>query len=112
MVGRCVRPYAFAGMCERDSPSCPIPWLSLSHMPTWSEVEARLRARLAANVRRLRELRGLTLEEAVKRAGVDGPTTKTWRRIERDESSITLRTIAQISVALDVSPLDLFADHG
>ena len=74
-------------------------------VPPWESIEDDLRARLARNVRRIRKSRGLSLE-----AMVDDGDALSWRqvqRIEAEEHSATLRTLAKLAYLLDVDPLDL-----
>ncbi len=73
-------------------------------MPTWVAQEQRIRKRLAANVRLLREGAGLTLEDAAFLAEM---SVSAWQRVEANPSSITLKTLSKLAVALGVEPADL-----
>lgn len=68
--------------------------------------EFQLRARVAANVRRLREAKKFTVEEAADRAGIHW---RHWQKVEAGETSATLRTVARISNGLEVEPGELLA---
>jgi transcriptional regulator with XRE-family HTH domain len=63
----------------------------------------------AANVRRLREAKGLTMEQAGWAAGID-PTA--WGRIESGQRRPNFATILKLAAALEVPPADLFAGIG
>jgi len=63
-------------------------------------------AAFAANVRRLREKRGLTMEEAAWSVGMHHTA---WGRIESGERKPTLETVFKLARALDVKPAALFA---
>jgi transcriptional regulator with XRE-family HTH domain len=69
-----------------------------------SPAERRLRQKLAANVRRLREDAKLTLEEAAHRAGLHW---RHWQKVEAGEVNLTLATLVRLSGALDVEPARL-----
>lgn len=73
-------------------------------MPRWVQLEQRLRRRLASHVRRLREERGLTLEEAGDRASMNW---RHWQKVEGGEHGVTLRTLAKLSLALGVEAAEL-----
>ncbi len=62
--------------------------------------------RVAANVRRLRQERGLSQEALSHEAGV---TVRHLGRIEREEGSATVAMLSKIAVALKVDIADLFA---
>lgn len=66
--------------------------------------EKALRRKLASNVRRIREDRGLTLEEAGHRAGMHW---RHWQKIEAGEVNATLRTLSRVAVVLGASPAEL-----
>jgi transcriptional regulator with XRE-family HTH domain len=63
-------------------------------------------ATFAANVKRLREKRGLTMEEAAWSVGMHHTA---WGRIESGERRPTLPTIFKLARALEVPPAELFA---
>ena len=63
-------------------------------------------ARFAANVKRLREKRGLTMEEAAWSVGMHHTA---WGRIESGERKPTLATVFKLAHALEVPPAELFA---
>lgn len=64
----------------------------------------KLRTILAANLRRLRESRGISQEELGSRAGLH----RTYiGAVERAERNITLATLQRIATALDVDPVSL-----
>lgn len=64
------------------------------------------RAIFAANIKRLREQRGLTMEQAAWAVGMHHTA---WGRIESGERKPTLETIFKLAKALEVPPADLFA---
>ncbi len=66
--------------------------------------EAELRRRLAANVRRLRKAKRLTITEAAARAELHW---RMWQKIEARESNATLFTLTRLANALDVDPKEL-----
>lgn len=61
----------------------------------------------AANVSRLRERKGLTMEQAAWAVGMHHTA---WGRIEAGERKPTLETIFKLAKGLDVPPAELFAD--
>lgn len=63
-------------------------------------------AAFAANVKRLREKRGLTMEQAAWAVGMHHTA---WGRIEAGERKPTLATIFKLARALEVPPAELFA---
>lgn len=65
-----------------------------------------LEAILGANVRALREARGLTQAQLGELAGVSDQLVG---RLERADSQTTLKSIKKIAAALGVDPLDLFS---
>jgi transcriptional regulator with XRE-family HTH domain len=68
-----------------------------------------MRRRLAANVRRHREARRFTLEEAADRAEMHW---RHWQKVEAGEVNATLRTLARLADALGVDPAELMTDDG
>jgi transcriptional regulator with XRE-family HTH domain len=64
--------------------------------------------RIGANIRRAREARGLTQEEAAERAQID---YKRWQRIESGTVNCTVRTLARVAEALSLSFWDLVRDE-
>jgi transcriptional regulator with XRE-family HTH domain len=66
-------------------------------------VDALLRE-IGLRMRSSREAAGLTQEEAAHRAGLDA---RRWQRIEQGVVNLTVRTLARISSALEVSFWDL-----
>lgn len=69
----------------------------------WEDIDQLVRRRLAVNVRALRRARGLSMEAAAH----DVMSWRQWQRIESEEHSITLRTLAKLAWALEVDPADL-----
>lgn len=63
-----------------------------------------LQAIFAANLRSIREKRGLSQEELASKAGLDRTYVS---RCERRKRNVTLDTIEKLSMALDVEPTDL-----
>lgn len=61
---------------------------------------------LAANVRRLRLARSLTVKQAASRVGMHW---RQWQKIEAGHSNPTVATIVRVADALDVTPAELFA---
>lgn len=72
-------------------------------MPTRSKPP---RVIFAANVKRLREARGLTMEQAAWSVGMHHTA---WGRIESGERKPTLETVFKLARALEVPPAELFA---
>ncbi|NOJ94548.1 helix-turn-helix transcriptional regulator [Corallococcus coralloides] len=64
-----------------------------------------LQQRLAAAVRRLRQQREWTQEEAAHRCGM---TVRVYQRVEGEEVNLTLTTIARIAEGFEVDPVELF----
>jgi transcriptional regulator with XRE-family HTH domain len=60
-----------------------------------------LRRQLAAAVRRIRQEKGLTLEDAAHAAQMHW---RHWQKVEAGQVNATLRTLARLSVALGVEP--------
>jgi transcriptional regulator with XRE-family HTH domain len=73
-------------------------------VPRLTASERRVRRKLAANARRLREQGDLTLEEASHRAGLHW---RHWQKIESGEVNLTLATLARVADALHVEPAQL-----
>ncbi len=71
------------------------------------QVEADLRRRLAANVRRLRNAKGLTLKQAGERSEVHW---RHWQKLEAGESNATVFTMTRLADTLDVDPSDLLRE--
>ena len=71
------------------------------------EVEATLRRRLAANVRRLRHKKGFTLKVAGERAEIHW---RLWQKIEAAQTNATMFTIVRLANALDAEPRELLSD--
>ena len=63
-----------------------------------------LRKRLARNVRRLRNERGLSLEQA---AGDVDMHARHWQKLEAAEIGVSLRTLDKLAVALNTEVSDL-----
>jgi transcriptional regulator with XRE-family HTH domain len=74
-------------------------------VPRLTASERRLRQKLAANSRRLREQAELTLEEAAHRAGIHW---RHWQKIESGEVNLTLASLARVADALHVEAGRLF----
>jgi transcriptional regulator with XRE-family HTH domain len=66
-------------------------------------VDALLRD-IGLRVRLAREVAGFTQEEAAHRAGLDA---RRWQRIEQGVVNLTVRTLARIASALEISFWDL-----
>lgn len=64
-----------------------------------------LQARLAAAVRRLREERGWTQEEAAHRCGM---TTRLFQRVEGADVNLTFTSLARLCEGFNVDVLVLF----
>jgi transcriptional regulator with XRE-family HTH domain len=71
-----------------------------------SPAERRLRTLLAANVRRLRQKRGLTTEESAERAHLHA---RHWQKVEAGEVNATLATLSRIADVLDVTVAELLS---
>jgi transcriptional regulator with XRE-family HTH domain len=69
-----------------------------------------LDARLAVNVRRLREAKGWTQEECASQCGRLDPAV--LRVIEAANANVTATTVARLCDGLGVDVLDLFAQAG
>lgn len=69
-----------------------------------SPAERRLRTKLGANVRALRQKRGFTMEECADRAHLHG---RHWQKVEAGEVNATLATMSRIAEVLDVSVAEL-----
>ena len=74
-------------------------------MPAASPQEERLRFVIGANVRRLRNKRGLTVEDAAHEGDIHG---RHWQKIESGEVGLTLDMVGRLAAALEVDPLELF----
>lgn len=74
-------------------------------MTRWVQEERRLRRLVAANVRAIRTEKGLSLEAISHEATMHW---RHWQKVEAGEVSVTLRTVAKLAVALDVTPDALF----
>jgi len=68
--------------------------------------EAAFRARVAENATRLREVRGLTVEDVAKRSGLH---TRHLQKFEAGQLNATVSTIAKLSWGLDVSPEEILS---
>ena len=68
-----------------------------------------LNLRLARNLRRLRETRGLSQESAAEKCGLH----RTYiGAIERGERNVTLSTLQDVAKAFRVDPLTLLSEQG
>jgi transcriptional regulator with XRE-family HTH domain len=68
-----------------------------------------LNLRLTRNLRRLRQERGLSQEEAAEKCGLH----RTYvGAIERGERNITLSTLQEIAAAFRIDPLRLLSPEG
>ena len=76
----------------------------MAHARLASE-EARLRRRIALNVRRLRAERRLSAIEAAERVSMHW---RLWQKIEAGDTNITLRTLSRVASALSVDARELF----
>ncbi len=65
-----------------------------------------IKDRLARNVRRQRDSRAWSQEEAAQRCGM---STRLFQRIEAADANLTLTTLARLSVGFDVDIARLFA---
>ena len=72
-----------------------------------AEVEATLRRRLAANVRRLRQTKGLTLKVAGERAEIHW---RLWQKVEAAQTNATMFTVVRLANALDADPRELLSE--
>jgi len=68
--------------------------------------EARLRRRIASNVRRLRAEQEISAVDASESVGLHW---RLWQKVEAGENNITIRTLTRIATALDVDPRELLA---
>jgi transcriptional regulator with XRE-family HTH domain len=68
-----------------------------------------LNLRLARNLRRLRQDRGFSQEEAAEKCGLHRTY---FGAIERGERNVTLSTLQAVASALRVDPLLLLAEKG
>jgi transcriptional regulator with XRE-family HTH domain len=68
-------------------------------------VERLLRQRLAANTRRLRAVRELTVMDAAERAGMHW---RHWQKVEAGDLNATIQTLARVARVLGVEAADLF----
>jgi transcriptional regulator with XRE-family HTH domain len=75
-------------------------------VPRLTASERRVRQKLAANARQLREEGGLTLEEVANRAGIHW---RHWQKIESGEVNLTLASLARVADALQVEPARLLS---
>jgi len=66
-----------------------------------SRETAGLLGYIAANVRRLREKRGLSLERFAEEAGLDFRFTQ---RVERGRLNFSIETLVRLAAALDTTP--------
>jgi transcriptional regulator with XRE-family HTH domain len=73
--------------------------MTLSVVSHWAQREQHLRARLAVNVRALRETQGSTVEEIAHEAAIHW---RHWQKVEAGEVGVTLRTLAKLSLSLGV----------
>ncbi len=64
-----------------------------------------LQQRLAAAVRRLREEKGWTQEEAAHRCGM---TTRLYQRVEGEEANLTFTSLARVCEGFEVDVSRLF----
>ena len=73
--------------------------------PRLASDEARLRRRIALNVRRIRAGREITAVEASESVGMHW---RMWQKIEGGETNVTLRNLARVAKALQVDVRELF----
>jgi len=83
--------------------------LEKSAMETTEDDENRLSKALGINVRRIRQLRGLTQEEL---AFSIGSTAAALSRIESGRANFTVRTLCRIADALQADPVSMLTDRG
>lgn len=69
-------------------------------------IGADLQEQVGANLRRLREARGLTQEHLAHFAGL---ATRHLQKIEAGQVNVTLRTLGRLGAALGVEPSSLVA---
>lgn len=72
-----------------------------------SPLYVELLARIAGNLRRLREAKGWTQQEAGDACG--GMTMQQYQRIEGGQTNLTFTTLARVADGLGVDPHDLLA---
>lgn len=65
-----------------------------------------LAKRVGNNIKKYRQLAGLTQEEAAEKA--QGMSLRYWQYLERGEKNFTLNTIAHVSRVLNVKMEELF----
>ncbi|NVJ15980.1 MULTISPECIES: helix-turn-helix transcriptional regulator [unclassified Myxococcus] len=70
-----------------------------------SDAYRALQQRLAAAVRRLREQKGWTQEEAAHRCGM---TTRLYQRVEGEEANLTFTSLARVCEGFEVDVVRLF----
>lgn len=71
--------------------------------------ESRISKAFGANVRRLRQLRGITQEDL---AYAVGTTAAALSRVENGRANFTVRTLAKVAAALDADPVGMLTDRG
>ncbi len=83
-------------------------WLEKSFMDAHDE-ELRISKAFGANVRRLRQHRGMTQEDL---AYAVGTTAAALSRVESGRANFTVRTLAKVAVALEADPVAMLIDRG
>lgn len=64
-----------------------------------------LRAVVAKNLRKLRQIQGLSQEDLAHRADI---TANYVSSLEREEYAVSVDVIERLAVALDIEPMELF----
>jgi len=73
---------------------------------TITKVAEAITKKVACNVRELREIACMSMEEAAERGRMD---VNTWREIEAARFDGTIKTLAKVCVALNVDVREVFA---
>ena len=64
-----------------------------------------LRAVVAKNLRKLRQIQGLSQEDLAHRADI---TANYVSSLEREEYAVSVDVVERLAVALDIEPMELF----
>ena len=73
------------------------------------EEESKICKAFGENVRRLRQLRGISQEEL---AYAVGTTAAALSRVENGRANFTVRTLIKVAVALGADPVGMLTDRG
>lgn len=68
-----------------------------------------LQVALYTNIRKARNMQGMTQEQAALGAGID---YKRWQKIEKGQANVTMKTLCRIAKILDVLPESLICVVG